>query len=60
MIRQLVRAHHHGMAGPVLLGLQSELDITMQAKLLRALQEREIRRVGGTKSIKIEFRYFSR
>ncbi|HYE64183.1 MAG TPA: sigma-54 dependent transcriptional regulator [Pyrinomonadaceae bacterium] len=33
-----------------------ELDISMQAKLLRALQEREIRRVGGTRPIKVDVR----
>lgn len=42
--------------GSLFLDEIGELDITMQAKLLRALQEREIRRVGGTKAIKIDVR----
>jgi DNA-binding NtrC family response regulator len=42
--------------GTLFLDEIAELDIGMQAKLLRALQEREIRRVGGTKPIKIDVR----
>ena len=42
--------------GTLFLDEIGELDITMQAKLLRALQEREIRRVGGIKPIKIDVR----
>src|SRR3954454_18930587 len=42
--------------GTLFLDEIGELDISMQAKLLLALQEREIRRVGGTKAIKIDVR----
>lgn len=42
--------------GTLFLDEIAELDISMQAKLLRALQEREIRRVGGTRPIKIDVR----
>ncbi len=34
----------------------SEMDIRLQAKLLRAIQEREIDRVGGSKPIKVDIR----
>ncbi len=42
--------------GTLLLDEISEMDARLQAKLLRALQEREIDRVGGTKPIKIDIR----
>ncbi len=42
--------------GTLLLDEISEMDLKLQAKLLRALQEREIDRVGGTKPIKIDIR----
>ena len=42
--------------GTLLLDEISEMDIRLQAKLLRAIQEREIDRVGGTKPIKVNLR----
>src|SRR5918993_4480080 len=42
--------------GTLFLDEIGELDVSMQAKLLRALQEREIRRVGGARPIKIDVR----
>src|SRR2546423_2759817 len=42
--------------GTLFLDEIGELDISMQAKLLRALQEREIRRVGGTRPLRIDVR----
>lgn len=42
--------------GSLFLDEIGELGISMQAKLLRALQEREIQRVGGTRAIKIDVR----
>ncbi|MEM1103157.1 MAG: sigma-54 dependent transcriptional regulator [Pseudomonadota bacterium] len=42
--------------GTLLLDEISEMDVRLQAKLLRALQEREIDRVGGTKPIKVNIR----
>jgi len=42
--------------GTLLLDEISEMDIRLQAKLLRAIQEREIDRVGGTKPVKVDLR----
>ncbi len=42
--------------GAILLDEISEMDIRLQAKLLRVLQEREIDRVGGGKPIRINIR----
>jgi DNA-binding NtrC family response regulator len=42
--------------GTLLLDEISEMDVRLQAKLLRAIQEREIDRVGGTQPVKVNFR----
>ena len=42
--------------GTLLLDEISEMHIRLQAKLLRAIQEREIDRVGGTQPIKVDVR----
>ncbi len=42
--------------GTLLLDEMSEMDLRLQAKLLRALQEREIDRVGGNQPIKVDVR----
>jgi len=42
--------------GTLLLDEISEMDVRLQAKLLRALQERVIDRVGGSKPIKVNIR----
>ncbi len=42
--------------GTLFLDEIGELDISLQAKILRALQEKQIRRVGGTKEINIDVR----
>ncbi len=43
-------------AGTLLLDEISEMDIGLQAKLLRVLQEREITRVGSNNSVKVDVR----
>src|SRR6202142_2290860 len=42
--------------GTLLLDEISEMDVRLQAKLLRAIQERGIDRVGGTKPVKVDIR----
>ena len=45
--------------GTLLLDEISEITPSLQAKLLRVLQEREFERIGGTKSIKVDVRIIS-
>lgn len=45
--------------GSLLLDEVTEIPVTLQAKLLRAVQEQEFERVGGTKSIKVDVRLMS-
>ncbi|KJS48417.1 sigma 54-interacting transcriptional regulator [Desulfosporosinus sp. BICA1-9] len=42
--------------GTILLDEAGDMPLTLQAKLLRVLQEREFERVGGTRTIKLEAR----
>jgi len=42
--------------GTLLLDEISEMDLGLQAKLLRVLQEREVERIGGRKSIRLDVR----
>ncbi|RXJ72913.1 sigma-54-dependent Fis family transcriptional regulator [Veronia nyctiphanis] len=42
--------------GTILLDEISEMDLSLQAKLLRVLQEREVERLGGRKSIQLDVR----
>jgi two-component system, response regulator FlrC len=42
--------------GTILLDEISEMDLNLQAKLLRVLQEREVERLGGRKSIQLDVR----
>ncbi|MDQ7096692.1 sigma 54-interacting transcriptional regulator [Desulfosporosinus sp. PR] len=44
----------HG--GTIFLDEIGDMGMTMQAKLLRVLQEREFERVGGTKTVKVDIR----
>ena len=47
----------HG--GSLLLDEVTEMPLTLQAKLLRAVQEREFERLGGNKAIKVDVRFIS-
>jgi DNA-binding NtrC family response regulator len=42
--------------GTLLLDEISEMDVRLQAKLLRAIQEKEVTRVGGNQSVKVNVR----
>ncbi len=42
--------------GTLLLDEISEMDLVLQAKLLRVLQEKEVRRIGGSTSTKVDVR----
>lgn len=42
--------------GTILLDEIGDMSLTMQSKLLRVLQEKELERVGGTKTIKLDVR----
>jgi two-component system response regulator FlrC len=42
--------------GTLLLDEVSEMDLGLQAKLLRVLQEKEVERIGGTRPIKLDVR----
>ncbi|MEI6576224.1 MAG: sigma-54 dependent transcriptional regulator [Bacteroidota bacterium] len=45
--------------GTIFLDEIAEMDLNMQTKLLRVLQEREIKRLGGNETIKIDVRVIS-
>ena len=55
-VRQQLGKFELAADGTLFLDEISDLGLDLQAKLLRAVQEGEIERVGGTKTIKTEFR----
>src|SRR6202007_3008785 len=55
-IARRVGKFEEATGGTLLLDEISEMDARLQAKLLRAVQEREIDRVGGVKPVKVDIR----
>lgn len=55
-IAQRIGKFEEANGGTLLLDEISEMDVRLQAKLLRAIQERVIDRVGGTKPVQIDIR----
>src|SRR5215471_3084086 len=55
-IARRVGKFEEAKGGTLLLDEISEMDARLQAKLLRAIQEREIDRVGGIKPVKVDIR----
>ena len=45
--------------GSLLLDEITEMPVDLQAKLLRVLEERIVRRIGGTKAVNVDFRLIS-
>lgn len=58
-IQQRIGKFEEAENGTLFLDEIGEMDLTMQVKLLRVLQEREVTRVGGNKTIKINCRIIS-
>jgi len=55
-VRQVKGAFERAHRGTLLLDEISEMRLDLQAKLLRALQEQEFERVGGTEPIRVDVR----
>ena len=55
-VARRVGKFEEAQGGTLLLDEISEMDPRLQAKLLRAIQEREIDRVGGSKPVKVDIR----
>ena len=55
-IARRVGKFEEASGGTLLLDEVTEMDVRLQAKLLRAIQEKEIDRVGGTKPVKVDIR----
>ena len=55
-VRRSIGKFEQAHGGTLLLDEVSEMPLRLQAKLLRAVQEREINRVGGARPIKVDIR----
>jgi len=58
-VQQKAGLFERARSGTVFLDEVGELHLTMQRKLLRVLQEKQVRRVGGQDAIAIDFRVIS-
>lgn len=56
---QRVGKFEEASGGTLLLDEISEMDFKLQAKLLRAIQEKEIDRIGGNRPVKVDLRIIS-
>ncbi len=57
--RQKIGKFEEANGGTLFLDEIAELDFTLQSKILRVLQERELVKVGGTDKVKLDFRLIS-
>ena len=57
--RQKIGLFEQANGGTIFLDEITELDISMQAKLLRVLETRKLRRIGGTNTIDLDIRIIS-
>ncbi len=57
--RQHIGKFERASRGSIFLDEIGDLSLGLQAKLLRALQDKEIERLGGTKAIKVDLRLIS-
>lgn len=55
-VQSRVGKFEHAQGGTLLLDEISEMDTSMQAKLLRVLQERELERLGGNRRVRLDVR----
>ena len=60
MLYEVITLFEMADGGTVILDEIGELTPLIQTKLLRVLQERELKRVGGTDTIKVDVRIIAR
>lgn len=58
-VGQKIGKFEEAQGGTLFLDEIAEMDLTMQSKILRVLQEREVVKIGGNQSIKLDIRILS-